>query len=270
MERQTYGGRLLRQLRRQRGYTQDEVYNAQVVAQKTLSKIETGDTQIPDRDTLQTLLDFYESTFNDAHEVMKAFGYLPDYSFLPTDADVADAIGQVQPVLDVAPFPSYCTDFIARLFGYNDLFLQLSGMEYEEMAELRGVPIWQAGVDVDAPASEVLDADILADIRAIQQRMGIYVGETWFDSFIAERGEPFLSYWRAAEAIPQGEALSADLPVFRKFITDDPDSGQPLHFFIHEEMIAHDQRFRRIDLMPADAGTWQWVAIHRQGDECRG
>lgn len=266
MVRRTYGGKLLKELREQRGWTQLEVQLKKVIAQKTLSKIETGRTLIPDRDTLRTLLDFYNATFNEAHEIMKAFGYLPDTSFLPTEADIAGVLEHVRPILNTAPVPVYVIDFIARLYGYSDLFLSLSGLEHEEMRAMEGIPIWQSWLESGTPSDGVLDADVLVEFRAMQQSMMIYVGEPWFDAFIEERGEPFLTYWRAAENSQEVDVSSLEFSLFRQFRFYAPGTSQPLHFYINEEMVEHDQRFRQVLMMPADAITWQWVETHRQAE----
>lgn len=264
MERQTYGGKLLRALRNRRGWTLLDVELKKVTSRRTLGLVETGKTEIPKRETLETLLDFYEATFNEAHEIMKAFGYLPDTSFLPTEEDIAGVLEQVQPILNAAPFPAYCVDFIARLYGYNDLWLGLSGLEREEAAELEGVPIWQVLLESDVPSGEALDADLLHEIQAIRQRMAIYVGEPWFDSFIEERGSPFLTYWQAAEKAPQGQISQDEIPLFHPFHFEVPGNPHMLRFFPNEDMVEHDQRFRLIYLMPGNGKSWQWVETHRQ------
>ena len=137
MSGRTVGGNLLKLLREQCGFTQEELHLRRVIAQKTLSNIETGKTERPERETLDTLLDAYDATFNEAHEIVKSYGYLPDYP-LPSADDIIAVMEQVQPMLDAAPVPAYVVDFITRLHGWNDLFFKLSGLNHDEMADPRG------------------------------------------------------------------------------------------------------------------------------------
>lgn len=256
----TYGGRLLRILREERNLTQEEVYlESGVAAPKTVSHIESGRSRYPKRETIENLLKFYQANFDESQEVLKAFGYFPEHPLPDTEA-IALIMAQMQPVLNAEPVPAYVVDFIARFHGYNELFLKLSGLERHDMAELEGQPLWKAEYDSSEISPDELDDNLLADARRLRRQMRVYVGEPWFESFIEECGQPFLSHWQAVGNVSKEETLPATMSGLKRINFDDaPGAKNMLHFFITEEVIDCDGRFRIIRFMPADGPTWQWV-----------
>ena len=69
-------------------------------------------------------------------------------------------------------------------------------------------------------------------------RMAVYVGESWFEEFMNECGQPFLTYWQATDEVTREEAppvtsFAARLLAPVSFSV--PDVPHPLRFFMNEE-----------------------------------
>ncbi len=267
----TLGGTKLRRLRKRCKLTQLTLELKGVIAQKTLSNIESGETQRPKRETIERLLAFYDASFDEAQDILQCYGYRPAEYPLPSDRDIAAVLEQVQPILNAAPVPAYCVDYIARLLAYNAMFLQLSGYDRVKMDSLLGKPLWQSRIEHHIASDEETDPALLEEVERTQQQLNsLYLHEPWFEAFIEGCGEPFLTYWReVSRGVPEkdsGEQLSmpssgdTDLEPVPFNV---PGIPEPLSFVFHQERLASDTRFRILYLWPTHREAGEWVAAQQ-------
>jgi len=271
MAERTYGGRLLALMRTDRGLTHEQVaLESGMIATRTISNLETGKSAFPKRETLENLLECYDPTFNEVQQVLKAFGYLPEYP-LPSGEDVDAMVEQVQPVLDVAPVPAYLVDFMTRIHAWNRKFVAVTGLVGDELYSLLGRTIWEMAYEEAEADPENLNLDLLEEAHQMRLKLAIYIEEPWFKRFLKDVGEPFLTYWHAAEALVLDEIqpmtlFEPEVLTPSIFILQDLPHG--LNFYPNEQPIPTDERFRICYLMPADTPTMVWLERHKICFEC--
>lgn len=262
MTERTYGGRLLALMRTDRGLTHEQVaLESGMIATRTISNLETGKSAYPKRETLENLLECYDPTFNEVQQVLKAFGYLPEYP-LPSAEDVDAIVAQTLPTLGAAAIPAYLVDFMTHIHAWNGKFVALTGLVGDELNSLMGRTIWEMAYEEAEADPENLDPELLEEAGQMRLRLAIYIGEPWFEAFLKEVGEPFLTYWHAAEAIVLDENQPLTLfetPLLQASMFTLPDVSHDLNFFAKEESIPTDDRFRLCYLMPADSPTMRWL-----------
>lgn len=266
------GGKKLKRLRNRRKLSQLDVYlRGGVIAQKTLSHIETGKTH-PKRETIENLLAFYDASFDEVQDVLQAYGYRPVAYPLPVDRDIAVILEQVQPILDAAPVPAYCVDYISRLLAYNRLLLRLSGWERTKMERLKGKPLWQSRIEHRIASGEATDPALLEEVGQTRQQLhSLYLHEPWFEAFIETCGEPFLTYWReAARGVTEqereaktfmpsaGDAFMEPVPF------NVPGVPQSLSFMFYQERLESDSRIRLMYLWPAHREASEWLLAQHE------
>ena len=262
MAERTYGGRLLALMRTDRGLTHEQVsLESGMIATRTISNLETGKSAYPKRETLENILECYDPTFNEVQQALKAFGYLPEYP-LP-DVEAVDAIvQQVQPTLAAAPVPGYLVDFMTHIHAWNGQFVALTGLAGDELESLMGRTIWEMAYEEAYADPSNLDPKLLEEARLMRLKLAIYIGELWFEQFLEEVGEPFLTYWHAAEAQVLDESQPillfepAHLAASTFMLENVPHE---LNFYSNEQPIPSDDRFRICYLMPADTPTMEWL-----------
>lgn len=267
MSGRTVGGNWLRRLREQCGLTQQEMYLRDVIAAKTLSQIETGKTERPDRETVEGLLDAYDARFDDRKGVLQSFGYMPDYR-PPKPEEIARVLEWIQPALDDSPFPAYIIDFTTKLWFFNDLYMALLRLEREEIASFHGQPLWKLLFEDALPADDDFETAVLDHVQQTRERLAIFVNEPWFEEMLnKECDAQFLRYWHEVGEMTQELPASPPFSVKtqKPVVIDQPGLSHLLYFHVNEERITGDERIAVVWLIPADDATIEWVNVQKAG-----
>lgn len=254
----TPGGNRLRTLRDDCGRTQLDVELEAHLGIGYLQRVESGKVRYPERDTLERILAALGAHYTDRRDILELFGYVVDAP-LPDDAEIGWAVAICRAELDEAVFPAYLLDCAHRLLAWNPFATRLFGAD-----RFAGRRFSMPRILFDAAyglTTCIVNPDEFfpAQIRVLRYQMGLFRGEAWYDTLIADlrRGCPlFESYWlRGAQAEPPlpGRPL---VPL----ALDVPGSGR-LRFRLTSESFAPDRRFRLMYWLPADAETLQRCAV---------
>jgi hypothetical protein len=253
---------MLRALREQAGRTQLWVELEAELGAGYLQRVESGKVILPERVTVERILDALQVRHGERREVLHLFGYAVSVR-LPTDADIAWAGEASRPELAVFAFPAYVLDCAHRLIAWNRHFPRLFGGAPDDplLAQLARRSLLASWFDHTSPLGRlVVDPEVFlpALIRAMRYEMRSFHTEAWHSAVLADLMTlpRFRHYYAAVEreAVPTGSARAL-VPV-RLAV---PGAGT-LQFRLSAEPFARDGRFRIVYYFPAEPGTMRECA----------
>ena len=255
--RGTPGGSKLRGLRERAGRTQLWVELEAELGAGYLQRVESGKIALPERVTVERILEAIQAPFADRREALELFGYAAT-TRLPTSEELAGAREAARPELEAVGVPAYALDCAHRLVAWNRAFPLMLGVRANDpwLGQLAGRSLLAAWFEPASPLGRlVVDPDefLPALIRAMRHEMRSFRAEPWCAAVLAElMALPRFRHYHAQvekEAAPLsgGRAL---VPV--RLLT--PRTGR-LEFRLAAERFTGDARFRMVYYFPGDAAT---------------
>lgn len=248
----TPGGKRLRALREYHGLTQLDVELDGSLGIGYLQRLESGRVQQPERETLERILNALKAHYTERREVLELFGYVVDAP-IPEDAEIEWAVRVCAAELQSAVFPAYLLDCAHRLLYWNHFVPHLFPLAQTGdhpsilkmlFANLYGVTALIKNGDEFFPAQ----------IRALRYEMQRFRAEPWYERLLAEMLQYplFQHHW-----IKEGQQ-PVHIPARPLTLLEiEPPKAGVLRFRLIAEPFVHDQRFRVIYYLPADAQTIQ-------------
>jgi transcriptional regulator with XRE-family HTH domain len=261
------GGTRLRALREQAGRTQLWVELEAELGAGYLQRVESGKIALPERVTVERILDALQAGYGERREILQLFGYVAT-TRLPADDDLAWARTASQRELAAVDVPAYVLDCAHRLVAWNGAFPRLLGVKADDpvLARLAGRSLLAPWFDPASPLGRLVaepDAFLPALIRAMRHEMRPFAVERWYEEVLADLMTlPRFRHYRAAveqEAAPVGGGRAL-VPV-RLAV---PGAGL-LCFRLAAEPFTRDPRFRVVYYFPADTVTLLACAAWAEG-----
>jgi transcriptional regulator with XRE-family HTH domain len=258
----TPGGARLRALREAAGRTQLWVEAEAELGTGYLQRVESGRVALPERATLERILNALDARYSERRVVLELFGYAVATP-PPAEDEIAWARAVCRRELHAVPFPAYVLDCTHRLIAWNRLVPRLFGIVPDDptlagLARGSFLAAWFDPASALAPLVADPDALLPALIRALRYEMEQFGGEPWYAGVLARLRElpRFRHYWTVVEREPAVvSAARALVPV--RFAT--PHAGV-LEFHLSSERFTRDARFRMLYYFPADPATMQQCA----------
>src|SRR6185436_16389477 len=173
--RGTPGGSKLRGLRERAGRTQLWVELEAELGAGYLQRVESGKIALPERVTVERILEAIQAPFADRREALELFGYAAT-TRLPTPEELAGAREAARPELEAVGVPAYALDCAHRLVAWNRAFPLMLGVGANDpwLGQLAGRSILAAWFEPASPLGRlVVDPDefLPALIRAMRHEM---------------------------------------------------------------------------------------------------
>ncbi|MBI5931129.1 MAG: helix-turn-helix domain-containing protein [Chloroflexi bacterium] len=256
----TEGGAKLRALREASGLTQLEVELEASLGTGYLQRVECGRVQQPERETLDRILTALRASFVQRRDLLAMFGYTVAIT-PPSEAEIAWAVQQINPLLEKVGFPAYLLDCAHHLLTWNSateaLFSQIG---VHNLADFQTSPIFRLFFDQQQGiltaihnATEFLPALI----EALRHEISKMNEAAWCNALINHLVEElplFKTYWLTPTQLPL--VAARPLVPFELVLP----TGFCLKFRITAEPMTPDPRFRLVYYLPADASTLERYA----------
>jgi len=254
---ETPGGERLRALREAAGRTQLWVEVEAELGSGYLQGVESGKVALPERATLERILDALEARYSERREVLGLFGYTVAAS-PPTEEEIAWARDTCLQELHQVPFPAYVLDCTHRLIAWNDFVPLLFGVTPDDpqVGGLAHRSLLASWFDPDSPLGPLVaepEVFLPALIRALRYEMQQFGTEARYPPLLRRLNElpRFRRYWAVVEREPDVvTAARALVPVHLAV----PCAGV-LQFRLSSEPFVRDARFRMIYYFPSDLNT---------------
>jgi transcriptional regulator with XRE-family HTH domain len=245
------GGIRLRSLRADHGKTQLDVELDASLGIGYLQRLERGNVQHPERETLERILAALEVSFAERREVLGLFGYTATIA-VPTESEIRWAIDVFQAEVKSTNFPAYLLDCSHRLLAWNSLVGKVfSAVPTDSAAVLMPRLIFDPMFGL---ARSVLNAETFfsAQIRILEFERLRCGDEAWYNGFVNEmrQYDTFDEYWTRHNAT--GRRQVSMRPVAQLKL---PIGDEIAQFRLISETFAQDPRFRVIYYIPADSAT---------------
>ncbi len=188
---QRSGGRILRELRKSRNETIENIATDAGITYKTLQGIETGSTKSPSPDTLRRIIDALHMVMPipliEHQSVFTAFGYQKPYP-LPSQMEIENAIREWKKSYRDVPYPAYLVDCAQRLLDWNQYAPRLLGLKNDDVRaqQFSGVTIY----DIIFALSDMFVSidnrnEYLADlIKTTKAQDTVFQHEEWYKNFL--------------------------------------------------------------------------------------
>jgi hypothetical protein len=227
-----------------------------------LQRVESGKIALPERVTVERILEALQAPYADRREALQLFGYTVTSRF-PTPEDLAWAREAARGELDAVGVPAYVLDCAHRLVAWNGAFPPLLGMRADDLwlARLVGRSLLAPWFEPTSPLGRlVVDPDqfLPALIRAMRHEMRAFRGEPWCAEVVAE----LMTLPRFRQYHAQVEAETAPISGGRALVpvrVAVPGVGR-LEFRLAAEPFTADARFRIVYYFPGDADTMRACA----------
>lgn len=187
------GGQLLRELRKFRGETIENIATDAGITYKTLQGIETGSTKSPSPDTLRSIIDALHMAepvpLIEHQRVFTAFGYQKPYP-LPTQIEIDNAIDEWKKSYRNVPYPAYLVDCAQRLLDWNQYAPRIVGLNNDDVRtqQFFGVTIYDIIFALSDAFVKVANRDeYLIDLmRTIKAEDSAFQHEEWYQEHLRE------------------------------------------------------------------------------------
>jgi hypothetical protein len=253
----TPGGSKLRALRERARRTQLWVELEAELGAGYLQRVESGKIVLPERVTVERILEAIQAPYADRREALQLFGYAAT-SGLPTPEELIGAREAARRELAAVGVPAYVLDCAHRLVAWNGTFPLLLGVRSDDpwLRQLAGRSLLATWFEPTSPLGRlVVDPDefLPALIRAMRHEMRSFRAEPWCAEVLTElMALPRFRHYHAqvekeTAPISGGRAL---VPV--RLAT--PGAGR-LEFRLAAEPFTGDARFRVVYYFPGDAAT---------------
>ncbi|MGH2557673.1 MAG: helix-turn-helix domain-containing protein [Thermomicrobiales bacterium] len=258
----TLGGEQLRALRKRAGATQFWVELEAEIGSGYLQRIESGRVALPERSTIEQILNALAARYLERREILEAYGYTVTTP-LPDVADRAWATAVCQDELHEVLFPAYVLDCTHQLIAWNSFFPRLLGLAPDDptVGGLAGHSLPEAWFDPNSSLGRLVaepDAFLPTVIHALRYEMERFHSEAWTASVLArlEQLPRFRHYWAATRQDPAPASVARAVVPLRLNV---PGVGM-LQFRLSSDPFVRDARFRLIYYLAADPATMRQCA----------
>lgn len=263
-------GSYLRQLRKERGVSIDNLRYACAVTARTIQEIETAATVRPERKTLLALLQglstYKRLTSDERKKALEPFGYR-DQSLLPEGEEITSIARQWESSVFELPHPAYLVDFAHRFLAWNRYAPRVIGLTYGHPAleKLRRRTLFDLIFDRQFETAFVIKnkEEFLPEMLYVMRcEFEPFKDDDWCKECIRQAREEHPAFRALWDKVQKKPVQQLGLRTMGPVVTQ-ARGGVELRFHLLGTDFVNDSRFRVIQYLPADAATMrqclEWV-----------
>ena len=263
------GNKILRLLRKARKETIANIATDAGIEYKSLSKIETGATKQPSRETLQKILNVLDEISplkaDDMQIIYDFYGYKKTNP-LPNEKEIKWACDYWKKIFSDIPYPAYLIDFGQRLLDWNKFAPRLLGMKYGDprLQAFQGITIFDLTFTLANGLVGIKNREgyLKNLIHIIKSEFQPYQDELWYPGLIRQVGEKYPEFQKIWEELPE----FVTSPTSGNIITLHVSSDDVLKFQLIATNFIDDQRFRVVQWLPIDEKTIKVCSLWQQDE----
>lgn len=254
-------GEALRELRKSRSFSIEQLAADAEISAPALSHIENGLVEQPKLDTLRKLFSVLNEKsdvlFSERKMILEGFGYkcLGD---LPNTTDIKHAVKAWSVPFKQTGLPAYLVDYAQRVHDINDVALRFLGIDPEVEASF-GWTVFDLAFNERFQNNVIItnrDEFILQMVKVMKSEFVSLMAEEWCINCIRDTQSNYPIFKTIWESINASETPEVGVRTMGPIHLSIDGMGDLSFDLVGTDLIS-DPRFRAIQYIPCDSNTYQ-------------